>query len=263
MIHAAALTKHYGDYSTFVKANVEATKHVIELARRAGCDLSMVSTISVGAGDIPGKTRALFTEFDCDIGQLAGNHYVRTKLDAEKAVLALRDEGLACNIFRVGFLTGDSATLRFQDNASDSGFVQTLRSYVALRKIPLTALTQSFCPVNEVSDAILRLLGASSLLNQTHHIDRVLEPEDASRILDAGDRCAPLDDASFFEWLAAHLDDPEIGQAATAMLLHEGLFDARVTTDTVTLREKTDRLLARAGFTWSAVRPEQVWTLVD
>ena len=38
VLHTAALTKHYGDYSTFVKANVEATKHVIELARRAGCD---------------------------------------------------------------------------------------------------------------------------------------------------------------------------------------------------------------------------------
>ena len=263
VIHAAALTKHYGDYSTFVKANVDATNHVIELARRAGCDLSMISTISVGAGDIPGKKRALFTEFDCDIGQVAGNHYVRTKLEAEKAVLALRDEGLACNIFRVGFLTGDSSTLRFQDNASDSGFVQTLRSYVALGKIPRSALNQSFCPVNEVSDAILRLLGASSLLNQTHHIDRVLDPIDAERILDAGDRCEPLDDASFFEWLAAHLDDAVIGQAASAMLLHEGLFDAQATTETVTLREKTDRLLARAGFTWRAVRPEQVWSLVQ
>ena len=114
-IHAAALTKHYGDYATFVKANVDATKHVIELARRSGCDLNVVSTISVGLGDIPGRQRALFTEFDCDIGQVAGNHYVRTKLEAEKAVLALRDEGLACNIFRVGFLTGDSRTLKFQD----------------------------------------------------------------------------------------------------------------------------------------------------
>ena len=262
VIHAAALTKHYGDYSTFVKANVDATKHVIELARRAGCDLSMISTISVGAGDIPGKKHALFTEFDCDIGQVAGNHYVRTKLEAEKAVLALRDEGLACNIFRVGFLTGDSETLRFQDNASDSGFVQTLRSYVALGKIPLSALNQSFCPVNEVSDAILRLLGASSLLNQTHHIDRVLDPADAERLLAANDRCQPLDDASFFEWLASHLDDPDIGQAATAMLLHEGLFDEAGTTETVTLREKTDRLLQRAGHTWTATRPEHVWSLV-
>src|SRR5262249_12930179 len=162
------------------------------------------------------------------------NHYVRTKLEAEKLVVELRAEGVACNVFRVGFLTGDSATLRFQDNAGDSGFVQTLRSYVALGKIPTTALAQSFCPVNEVTDAILRLLSTSSLLDQTHHLDRVIDPEVAAAIAGSGP-CAPLDEAGFFEWLAAHLDDPKIGQAATSMLLHEGLLDEQVGTHTITL----------------------------
>ena len=71
-----------------------------------------------------------------------------------------------------------------------------------------------------------------------------------------------MDEASFFEWLAANLSDAKIGQAATAMLLHEGLLDQGIATATVTLREKTDRLLARSGFKWSGVRPEQVWSLV-
>jgi len=125
----------------------------------------------------------------------------------------------------------------------------------------LSALTQSFCPVNEVSDAILKLLGASSLLNQTHHVDRVIDTETAERIVAADPRCSALPDAEFFEWLAAHISDAGIGKAATAMLLHEGLLDQGVTTETVTMREKTERLLARAGFAWTSVRPEQVWTL--
>jgi tyrocidine synthetase-3 len=263
IVHSAALTKHYGEYASFQKANVDATANLVTLARRAGCDFNLISTISVGAGDIPGKKRALFTEFDCDIGQVAGNHYVRTKLDAEKLVHALRDEGHACNVFRVGFLTGDSKTLTFQDNADDSGFVQTLKSYLALRKIPLSALAQSFCPVNEVSDAIVRLLGASSLLNQTHHIDRHIDAEDAERILTSSDRAEPMDEAEFYEWLAAHVSDPQIGPAATSMLLHQGLLDDRLTTETITLREKTDRLLARTAFSWSPIRAEQVWSLLD
>ena len=262
IVHAAALTKHYGDYATFVSANVDATANVIELARRAGCDLNLVSTTSVSGGDIAGKKRALFTEFDCDIGQVANNHYVRTKLEAEKLVHALRAQGLACNIFRVGFLTGDSKTLAFQDNADDSGFVQTLGSYLALRRIPRTALCQSFCPVDEVSAAIVRLLSTTSLLDQTHHLDRALAPEDVDRILAGDTRCEPMDDAEFYEWLAAHVSDPEIGPAATAMLLHQGLLDERAGTETITLQDKTDRVLARAGFAWSAVRPEQVWSLV-
>jgi thioester reductase-like protein len=262
VVHSAALTKHYGETAAFTRANVDATAHVIDLARRAGADFNLISTISVGLGDIPNKSRALFTEFDCDIGQVATNHYVRTKLEAEKLVHALRDEGLACNIFRVGFLTGDSKTLVFQDNAGDSGFVQTLASYVALGRIPLSALAQSFCPVNEVSDAIIRLLAASSLLGQTHHIDRAIASVDAQAILAADSRCIAMEDAEFYAWLAKHVDDPKIGPAATAMLLHQGLLDEKGLTETVTLQEKTDTLLARAGFAWSAVRAEQVWSLV-
>jgi len=114
---------------------------------------------------------------------------------------------------------------------------------------------------DEVSDAILRLMGASSLLSQTHHIDRVIDPDAAVQLLDR-ERVEPLPEAEFFEWLAAHISDPKIGPAATAMLLHEGLLDRGGSTATVTLREKSDRLLARAGFTWSPVRREQIWTLI-
>jgi thioester reductase-like protein len=263
IVHSAALTKHYGEYATFVKANVDATTNLIALARRASCDFNMVSTTSVGAGEIAGKRHALFTEFDCDIGQTAANHYVRTKLEAEKLVHALRDEGLACNIFRVGFLTGDSTTLTFQDNADDSGFVQTLKSYLALGKIPDSALAQSFCPVDQVADAVVRLLGTSSLLNHTHHIDRALTPDDVARVLAADARCTPVDEAEFYEWLAANVSHPEVGPAATAMLLHQGLLEDGPGTQTVTLSEKTERVLARTGFAWSEIRPEQVWSLAS
>jgi thioester reductase-like protein len=176
-------------------------------------------------------------------------------------VHALRDKGLACNVFRVGFLTGDSKTLTFQSNADDSGFVQTLQSYLALRKIPLSAFAQSFCPVDEVSDAIMRLMSASSLLDQTHHVDRILSADDAEAIVAGDSRCEAMDEGDFYEWLAAHVDDREIGPAATAMLLHQGLLEDRVATETVTVREKTDSLLAAAGFAWNAVRPEQIWSL--
>ncbi len=262
VIHSAALTKHYGDYSTFVAANVDATRNIIALARDASAHFNMVSTTSVAAGNIDGKKYSLFTEFDCDVGQVADNHYVRTKLEAEKAVVELRKSGLVANIFRVGFLAGDSRTLRFQENADDSGFVQQLRSFAALKCIPFGALTRSFCPVNEVSAAILALLPLRSLSSETHHIENFLDAAAAERIAQASDICRAVDDASFYEWLAAHLEEPGIAQAATAVLLHEGLLAEQSTTEVVTMREKTERLLARVGFSWGEVAPEQVWSLV-
>jgi amino acid adenylation domain-containing protein/thioester reductase-like protein len=265
VIHAAALTKHYGEYSTFVAANVDATRNVIELARRAGSPMNLVSTTSVGAGDIEGKSRALFTEYDCDIGQVIGNHYVRTKLEAERITLALRQSGLVANIFRVGFLTGDTETLRFQENAEDSAFVQKLRSYAALGAMPLGALVHSFCPVDEVSHAILRVVPLASLANETHHLDRFLSEKDAERIATANANITTMDDASFYEWLGKRIDDAgeKVARSATAVLLHEGLLDEQLKTEVVTMREKTEHLLARLGFAWSPVRPEQVWSLLS
>jgi tyrocidine synthetase-3 len=263
VLHAAALTKHYGDYSAFVAANVDATNHLIALARKASCPFNLISTMSVANGEIDGVENAIFTEFNCDIGQRAENHYVRTKLAAEKAAMDLRSQGLVANLFRVGFLTGDSQTLRFQQNADDSGFVQKLRSFVELGAMPAGALVHSFCPVNEVSDAIVRLMFASALQNETHHIERFTDAADAERIAFEATDVDTMEDADFYEWLAARLEDPNVTKAATAMLLHQGLLDDGGGTETLTLRERSDLLLARLGFTWSAVTPEQVWSLLD
>jgi len=112
-----------------------------------------------------------------------------------------------------------------------------------------------------VSAAVVRLLATSSLLDQTHHVERVLDLATAEAIVAADARVQAMDEAAFYDWLAAHVGDAEVGPAATAMLLHEGLLDRDGTTATVTLREKSDRLLERAGFVWSPVRAEQIWSL--
>jgi tyrocidine synthetase-3 len=263
IVHAAALTKHYGEYSAFVASNVDATNNLIALARQARCPFNLISTTSVGGGEIEGKDDALFTELDCDIGQRAENHYIRTKLDAEKAAIAFRREGRVANIFRVGFLTGDSRTLRFQQNVDDSGFVQKLRSFVALGAMPESALIHSFCPVNAVSDAVLRLMFSSALQNETHHIERFTTEEDAQRIASENPEVRTMEDAAFYEWLSENLDRPEITKAATSMLLHEGLLEEQGHTTIVTVRERTDLLLSRLGFVWSEVSPAQVWSLLE
>ncbi len=263
VIHSAALTKHYGDYSTFVAANVTATENLIALARLASAPFNLVSTTSVGAGDIPNTERALFTELSCDIGQVTPNHYCRTKLLAEKAVIALRDSGHRANIFRVGFLTPDTETLTFQENADDSGFVQQLKSYVTLGVIPIGALIHSFCPVNKVSDAITQLFRRGALASETHHLERFLDETQARSLIAAGKRCRAMEDPDFFELLAERLGDRDVAQAATAILLHDGLLEREASTEAVTLNERTELLLRRIGFTWGTVTPEEVWSLAS
>ena len=263
VIHSAALTKHYGDYSTFVAANVTATENIIAIAEAAGAPFNLVSTTSVGIGDIPDTPRALFTELECDMGQVAPNHYVSTKLLGEIAAIRLRTSGHRSNIFRVGFLTGDSESLKFQENADDSGFVQQLKSYVNLGVIPTGALMHSFCPVNKVSEAILRLFARSGLASQTYHLDRFMDEATARRMIAAGKKCKAVEDADFFDLIAERLGEPAVAKAATAILLHDGLLDRELNTEVATLSERTEMLLRRVGFTWGEVTPEEIWSLAE
>jgi len=262
VVHAAALTKHYGNYSDFVEANVDSTRALTELARAARADFNFVSTLSVAMGDIPNTETVLFTEYDCDLGQTTSNHYVRTKLEAEKLVLKLRAEGLVCNIFRVGFLTPDSQTHRFQENAEDSAFSQKLASFLNLKRIPVGALVHSFCPVDQVSQAITQLFSLSALANETHHLERWILPEEAWQIGQADERCKVMKDQDFYTWLRDHLEEPGVARAATVILLHEGFLDQKVTTQTLVRQDKTDLILRRIGIFWCAVDSGQVWGML-
>jgi hypothetical protein len=111
----------------------------------------------------------------------------------------------------------------------------------------------------------MRLMSVSALRNETHHIDRFTDGADADRFTRERRDVKTLEDAAFYEWLGANLGDPGVTSAATAMLLHDGLLDQDTAegTETVTLRERTDGLLARLGFKWSEVSPDGVWSLVE
>ena len=60
VIHAAALTKHFGDYQDFYEANVLSTARLVDFCRTGKQkEMHYVSTISVGMGTIPDRKSAL------------------------------------------------------------------------------------------------------------------------------------------------------------------------------------------------------------
>ena len=72
-----------------------------------------------------------------------------------------------------------------------------------------------------------------------------------------------MEDPDFFELLAERLGDRDVAQAATAILLHDGLLERQLTTEVATLSERTELLLRRIGFEWGNVTPEEVWSLAS
>ncbi|PEF61862.1 amino acid adenylation domain-containing protein [Bacillus cereus] len=104
VIHAAALTKHFGNWVDFEHANVQSVKEILQFV---GTDkqLHHISTTSV-SGHYTNDEIATFTENDSYIKQnYADNVYVKSKFLAEQEIFKAVSKGTDANIYRVGNLT--------------------------------------------------------------------------------------------------------------------------------------------------------------
>ncbi|TNC29594.1 SDR family oxidoreductase [Amycolatopsis alkalitolerans] len=104
LVHLAALYDITADDETSIRANVDGTRKVVELAAdiQAGC-LHHVSSVAV-AGDHKG----VFTEDMFDVGQRLPTAYHRTKFEAERLVRQQHD--VPWRVYRPAIVVGHSQT---------------------------------------------------------------------------------------------------------------------------------------------------------
>ena len=264
ILHSAALTSHYGDWEVFEAANVTSVENLVALAR-SGREKSIhhVSTTSVGGGQIQGRSRVLFTEFDVDLGQEAGNLYVRSKLQAEKLLERYRDQGLSVNVYRAGNITCDSQTGVFQSNVEDNGFYQQLRSYVNLGVAPDITDTRNMSFVDQSARAIVTAMTRPGLAGQTLHIHNPqllsLSTALADETLDL--RIDRLPFEKFVEFVARHAGCSGFDTYIERLLVHLGWQDwltnpGKTATDIRV--ERSAALFKRCGFIWKHPVPEDL-----
>ncbi len=137
--HCAADVRHYADdEESYMKTNVDGTKNVMELCRRANARFYHMSTLSVsGNGMKNGHFSVDFTENDHNVGQVwEDNIYVKSKFLAEKVVLDAKNEGLNCKIFRLGRLVGRMNDGKFQINSDTNAFQILLKGIMQIGAIP-------------------------------------------------------------------------------------------------------------------------------
>jgi thioester reductase-like protein len=269
ILHSAALTSHYGDWDDFVQANITSVENLAEFARK-GTPKAMhhISTTSIGAGLIKGRTKALFTEFDVDKGQQSGNNYVRSKLLAEAALEKLRSEGLPVNVYRAGNIACDSETGIFQRNVEDNAFYQQIRAYVNLGAAPDVTDVRNISYVDQSARAIVTLMTRPGLAGQTFHIQnpQLLPLSEALSDPAVGLRLDRLSFNDFIDFFAEHAGCPGFDEYVERMLLHLGWQDwlsASERTATVIRVERSAHLLERCGFVWKKPKPEDLRLFVE
>lgn len=259
ILHAAADTRHLGEYAEFERANVLSTRNLIRLARDGRPkDLHHVSTTSVSMGTYEGRDAVLFTEFDADLGQRTDHVYIRSKQEAEKAVLAARAEGVTANIYRAGNITFDSGTGALQENIDENAFFQQVKAYLLLGAVPDRFDERNLSFVDQTSKAILALFDRPNLANRTFHIENPhhakLSEVLSEQVLGLDLRRLPLE--AFIDFVAEHCEHLGFREPIERLLLHLGWLDLLSkgpATPVLRPTEMTETALARVGFQWPRV----------
>ena len=207
VVHLAALYDVTADDETSVLANVDGTRHVIELAGQigAGC-LHHVSSVAV-AGDYAGT----FTEDMFDAGQRLVTPYHRTKFESEKLVREQTD--VPWRVYRPAIVVGNSVTGEMDKIDGPYYFFAALSRLKGLPSVPLVIPDigdTNIVPVDYVAAALATLVNRPGLDGQAFHLVNP-EPQSAKEVYNAFARAAGAPVATVE--LGRQLSNPLIGLA--------------------------------------------------
>jgi len=170
VIHCAANVKHYGNYSDFYGVNVAGSERIIDFCMEYGIKLYHISTASVLLLNDELQQTA---DDNLPYGnKYNGNVYIRTKLEAEKKVLASVDEGLDAVILRVGVLSGRYSDGRFQKNIEDNALYLKLKSILNMLIVPDRILNTEIdlTPVDLCAEAIVKIMDTNPQSKSLYHV---------------------------------------------------------------------------------------------
>lgn len=166
VIHTAATVKHYGTYDYFENINVSGTRNVIAFAKELNAKLIHISTIGVSGNSLAddfdvhkSKDELFFDETCLYIGQPLDNVYVRSKFEAERAVLDAIIDGLDAKILRVGNLTNRASDLKFQPNYAENAFLKRFKAFIEAGIFPdyFMHYASEFSPIDKTAQAVIKV----------------------------------------------------------------------------------------------------------
>ncbi|MET0287770.1 MAG: SDR family oxidoreductase [Polyangiales bacterium] len=169
LFHLAAIYDMDVSAEAAWQANVDGTKHALELAAAVGATLQHVSSIAVTGGVIPG----VFTEQMFDQGQKLDHPYYATKYESEK--LVRQQTQVRYRIYRPGVVVGSSVTGEI--DKIDGPYYAFPFLKLARRNLPrwapligVDAGVLNIVPVDYVASALDAIAHADGNDGQTFHL---------------------------------------------------------------------------------------------
>ena len=166
VINTAASVKHYGSYKYFHDINVGGAINSMNVAKAVDARFIQVSTLSVSGNSmvdifdaIRSEEYKTFSENDLYIEQQLDNVYIRSKFEAEYAILKEMLNGLKANIIRVGNLTNRASDFKFQPNYQSNAFLSRVKAVLVMGMFPdyLIDLYAEFSPIDDTAKAVIKI----------------------------------------------------------------------------------------------------------
>ena len=132
--------------STWEDINLGGVINGLKFAKMKGAKYVQVSTYSVAGESIDNfpPMDVNYTETDLFIGQGMDNQYISSKFLAERAVLeAAVEDDVKVKVIRVGNLMARSSDSEFQINFESNGFINRLKAFVTIGKVPYSKLSEN------------------------------------------------------------------------------------------------------------------------
>ena len=257
VINCAACVKHFASDDILERVNVKGVRNLIELCKKTGSRLIQISTVSVAGENVnhalPGSL--VMRENMLYFGQDLSNQYVRSKFDAEDAILREIAAGrLRAKIIRVGNLMSRDSDGEFQVNSVTSGFMRNLKGYAAIGAYPVSEMARpiEFSPIDRVARAVRLLAGTPDPFTVFHAVNgHWIEMGDVIAAMNtAGIPVEAVDEETFSRRLSEALQDENKNMLVSGLISY-------LSSDTDTVRSYvpeehtfTKNALYRLGYRW-------------
>ena len=160
-------------YKVMEAVNQKGVENLVSFCVKNSRRLVHVSTVGVAGTDGKGKLPAgkVMAENELSFGQVLADKYYETKFKAEEAVIgAIEKDGLDGKVIRVGNMTGRYSDGEYRINFVRNSFMQSLRAYTTLGKVPVSMLDMpvEFSPIDCTAEAVALLTATDSKFTVFH-----------------------------------------------------------------------------------------------
>lgn len=268
VINCAANVKHFSSGTDIEDINFGGVINGLKFAKMKNAKYVQVSTYSV-AGESINNFPPLdvgFTEEDLFIGQGIDNQYLNSKFLAERAVLeAAINDDLDVKIMRVGNLMARSSDSEFQINFETNGFINRLKAFVTMGKMPYAMLSNNveFSQIDITAKSIIELAKTPKECVVFHpynsHNITFADIIEIIKPLELG--IEPCEDEEYENALKDALADKSKQEGVSGLITSIG--SGKVKKQWISVENKyTTQVLYRLGINWPLISEKYIYDFV-